>query len=203
MEIWENKAQNIYDELSKLYPEASEIKKDEIEHEYELINLLNDEKLKYAWAIVLWLNDALVELTGTLAWLSFAFSDSKVIGVIWIIMWVAASLSMASSGYLAAREEENEWINPLKAAIYTWITYMLTVIILVIPYFFIDNPIYSLLIMIFLALIIIALYNFYISIAKNEKFKKRFFEMVTISIWVSIISFVIWYITKKFFGIDI
>ena len=104
-------------------------------------------------------------------------------------MGIAASLSMATSGYLAAREEDTKDIDPIKAAIYTGIAYIITVLILVIPYFLFTKPKKSLIVMLICTLAIIAGYNFYISIAKELSFKKRFLEMVVISLGVALISF--------------
>jgi len=47
------------------------------------------------------LNDALVEITGTLAGLSFALRVSQTVGIAGLITGVAASLSMAASEYLS------------------------------------------------------------------------------------------------------
>jgi VIT1/CCC1 family predicted Fe2+/Mn2+ transporter len=119
MESKEEDAQGIYEELSKTYPNAINIKKDEEEHERKLINILNDEKLNYAGSIVLGLNDALVELTGTLAGLTFAFANTSIIGITGLIMGIAASMSMAASGYLSSKEEESKSENAITSAIYT------------------------------------------------------------------------------------
>lgn len=204
MENGEEDAQGIYDELSKTYPHAKSIKKDEEEHEKKLINILNDERLKYAGSIVLGLNDALVELTGTLAGLTFAFANSSIIGVTGLIMGIAASMSMAASGYLSSKEEEESRDeNPILSAIYTGIAYIITVIFLVGPYFIFNNPYHALITMLLMTILIIAAYTSYISIAKDLSFKKKFSEMAAISLGVAIISFGIGLIVKYYFGIEI
>jgi len=191
MEGDEEKAIKEYDKISKIYPETLKIIKDEEKHERNLIRILNDERLSYAGAIVLGLNDALVELTGTLAGFSLVFTDSKLVGITGLIMGIAASLSMASSGYLSSKENEKAELCPIKSAIYTGVAYIITVLLLVIPYFIFKNIFISLAVMIFITIFIIASYTFYISIAKELNFKKRFFEMVLISISVTIISFLV------------
>lgn len=108
MEGGEEDAQEFYTEVSKKYPKVKKIEKDEEKHERKLIRILKDERLDYAGSIVLGLNDALVELTGTLAGLTFAFGNSRIIAVTGLIMGVAAALSMAASGYLSSREEDVE-----------------------------------------------------------------------------------------------
>ncbi len=140
MESGEIHAQAFYEKAAEKHPEVSRIAQDEEAHEKELLGILNDKRLAYVGAIMLGLNDALVELTGTLVGLSFAFSDNLVIGITGLIMGIAAALSMASSGYLASQEEEEkEDVNPVTAAIYTGVAYLITMLLLF-PYFLIPAP---------------------------------------------------------------
>src|SRR5574339_1023580 len=67
MERGEEMAQKNYAEVSKAIPEAEKFQHEEDVHEERLINMLDEERLRYAGSIVLGLNDALVELTGALA----------------------------------------------------------------------------------------------------------------------------------------
>lgn len=203
MEKGEVNASKFYDSISSEHPEALRIKEDEEQHEQKLIGILNDERLNYAGAIVLGLNDALVEFTGTLAGLTFAFGNNLIIGSTGLVMGVAASLSMAASGYLASREEGVEDTNPITSAIYTGSAYIITVVFLVLPYFLLSNPYYSLAIMLCVTIIIIALYTYYISVAKAISFKKRFVEMALISLTVAVISFGIGLIIKNVFQVEV
>jgi VIT1/CCC1 family predicted Fe2+/Mn2+ transporter len=204
MESGEVHAQAFYEEAAKEHPEVSRIAQDEEAHEKELLAILNDKRLAYVGAIVLGLNDALVELTGTLVGLSFAFSDNLVIGVTGLIMGIAAALSMAASGYLASQEEEEkEDVNPVTAAVYTGVAYLITVALLVFPYFLVASPKSAMAIMLVMTLLIIAGYNYYISVAKTVNFKKRFLTMALISIGVAAISFSIGYLAKAWLGVSI
>ncbi len=187
--------------MAREFPEVQKIQADEESHEDKLIEILNDYRLLYAGAIVLGLNDALVEFTGTLAGLTFAFSNNQIIGITGLIMGVAASLSMAASGYLSSKEDLHEGTNPLTSAVYTGSAYIFTVTMLAIPYLLQPNPYLALTLMLIITVSIIALYTFYISIAKNLSFKKRFLEMSLISISVSIISFGIGTLIKNAFNI--
>ncbi len=67
MENGEDAAQDIYREVAKEIPEALHIESDEKKHEENLIAMLDEERLRFVGAIVLGLNDALVELIGALA----------------------------------------------------------------------------------------------------------------------------------------
>jgi len=203
MEQGEKDASQFYASISSTFPQALKIKEDEDKHEYLLIDILNDERLNYAGAIVLGLNDALVEFTGTLAGLTFAFGNNLIVGTTGLVMGVAASLSMAASGYLASREEQNETINPVTSAIYTGISYIGTVALLVLPYLLQPNPYVALGAMLLVTIVIIAGYTYFISVAKQLSFKRRFLEMAFISIGVAVISFGIGILVKHVFGIDV
>ncbi len=204
MESGEEHAQVFYEKAARKYPEVSKIAQDEEAHEKELLGILNDKRLSYVGAIVLGLNDALVELTGTLVGLSFAFSDNMVIGVTGLIMGIAAALSMASSGYLASQEEEErEDVNPVTAAIYTGVAYLITVLLLVFPYFLFSNTKIAMVVMLSMTLLIIATYNYYISVAKEVNFRKRFLTMAFISLGVAAVSFGIGFLAKTWLGVSV
>jgi VIT1/CCC1 family predicted Fe2+/Mn2+ transporter len=199
----EARAYQFYDSIAKDYPEALRIKEEESQHEQKLIDILNDYRLVYAGAIVLGLNDALVEFTGTLAGLTFAFNNNVIVGTTGMVMGVAASLSMAASGYLSSREDDHDETNPITSAIYTGSAYLVTVALLVFPYIIQDDPYIALGSMLAITIIVIASYTYYISIAKNISFKRRFIEMAAISIGVALISFGIGVLIKQVFGLDI
>lgn len=192
-----------FTEINEKIPNIDKILKDEEEHEEKLIQMIDEEKLQYVGSMVLGLNDALVEFTGSLAGWTFAMQSNKLILLAGIITGISATLSMASSEYLSAKNEGEE--NPLKSAIYTGIAYIITVVILLIPYAILPNEyfIHSLIIMLLFVIIIIAAFNFYISVAKDLNFKEKFKEMSLISLSVASVSFIIGILVKKFIGIDI
>ena len=202
MERGEEQAQKSYLSLKPAIPEIEEIIQEEEEHENVLIDMLDEEALKYAGSVVLGLNDALVELTGALAGLTFAFQNTKVIALAGLITGISASFSMAASEYLSTKSDGGEQ-NPIKSAIYTGIAYIFTVLLLVLPYFVFANYLVSLAFTILNAILIIAVFNFYISVAKDLKFKKRFFEMAAISLGVAVLSFVVGNVIRSALGVDI
>jgi VIT1/CCC1 family predicted Fe2+/Mn2+ transporter len=196
-------AEEYYKELFEIYPESRKIYKQETEHEFELIEMLNDKKLLYAGAIVLGMNDALVELTGTLSGIALAFDKSLVVGLTGLIMGIAASLSMAGSAYFEAKENPSEIIKPITYSLYTGVSYILTTAILVVPFFIFETMAYSLIMMFICAFLAILSYNFYISVAKDLNFTTRVLQMSAITFGVAIISFGIGYFVKYYFGIEI
>ncbi|MBN2166135.1 MAG: VIT1/CCC1 transporter family protein [Marinilabiliaceae bacterium] len=185
----------------KSVPEIQSIIDDEDNHEQELINMINEERLQYLGSIVLGLNDALVELTGALAGFTLALQSPQLVALTGTITGIAAALSMASSEFLSTRVEENDK-TAAKAALYTGSAYFATVIILILPFLILNNVFISLGISITSAIGIIAFFNYYYSIVKDDSFKKRFTEMALISIGVATISFGIGYVLKQFMGIE-
>ena len=158
MERGEDVAQRLYTDLKSEIPEMADIILDEQKHENDILNLLEDERIEYAGSIVLGLNDALMELTGVLAGLTFAFQNTRFIAMAGFITGVAASMSMAASEFLSSREEtdmKDDNKNPLKSAAYTGIAYIITVLILISPYMLFTGVYTALGAMILLSLLII------------------------------------------------
>ena len=202
MEQGEENAQVNYAGLSHAIPEALKFQHEEDVHEEQLINMLDEERLRYAGSIVLGLNDALVELTGALAGLTLALQDVKLIALSGLITGIAASMSMAASEYLSTRSEDTSK-HPVRAAIYTGIAYIITVALLVLPYLVFENYILDLVITLTTAVIIIAIFNYYISVAKGESFRARFTEMAGLSLGVALFSFVVGYFIRQWLGIEV
>lgn len=201
MESGEENAHNNYSKYADI-PELQRLAHEEEVHEKKLIELINEERLEYMGSVVLGLNDALVEFTGALAGFTLALSDSKLIALTGSITGIAAALSMASSEYLSTKSEGDQKKRPVKAAIYTGIAYLITVAALVTPFILISNVIIALMVMLSMALIIIALFNYYYAVARGESFRKRFAEMAILSFSVAGISFLIGYALKTFTGIE-
>jgi len=200
MENGEKGAQVSYRQLSGILPEVEKIIKDENGHENDLIKLVDEDRLKYIGAVVLGLNDALVELTGTLAGLTFALQNEKLVGVAGLITGVAAALSMAASEYIAIKAEG--LISPTKAAFYTGVTYFIAVVLLVLPFLLLSNPFIAMLITLLAAVFLIFFFNYYYSVVKEVPFRRRFVEMLVISMGVAFLSFVIGLIIRQFLGVN-
>jgi len=202
MEQGEENAQKNYAQLKGKIPDIDQWIHEEEIHEQKLIAMLDEERLRYAGSVVLGLNDALVELTGALAGLTLALQNVKLIALSGLITGIAASLSMAASEYLATRSEETDK-HPVRAAIYTGFAYIVTVALLVLPYLLIPNYIIDLIITLTIGVLIIAVFNYYISVAKDESFRARFLEMAGLSLGVAVFSFIIGYFIRLWLGVDI
>ncbi len=177
------------------------ILKDSMKHEQKLLDLIDEERLNYLGSVVLGLNDALVELTGALAGFTFAFQNTKLIAVTGLITGISASFSMAASEFLSSRADGDQ-SQAKKSAIYTGITYVCTVAILILPYLLLTNPYIALGTTLLAGVVIIFAFTYYMSITKDLNFKKRFIEMALISLGVAAISFLIGILVKQVFGIE-
>ncbi len=203
MESGEEGAQDEYEALTSEVKESILIRQQEEEHETALLGMLDEERLQYVGSMVLGLNDALVELTGSLAGFTFAMQNTKLIALSGLILGISATFSMASSEFLAARSEGRD--DALKSCMYTGTAYLITVILLIAPYLIFGNSAYvlALLCMLLIVILIIAVFTYYTSVAQDQPFKSRFLEMAVISIGVAVISFVVGILAKQFLGLDL
>ncbi len=185
----EEKGRVKYAKYIEAYPILQEIVNQEKNHANQLSDILKDEKLLYASSIVLGMNDALVEMSGAIAGYTFALADTKQIGIVAAITGVAATLSMASSEFLSAREGEHP--HPVRSSLYTGLTYLVVVTLMIIPYLLFSNKFVALGVMLGTVVTIIFVFNLYTSIAKKQSLWKNFGIMVIIALGVSIVSFLI------------
>jgi len=206
MENGESKAQKSYENLiNNLDENEKEIFKnillDENKHENELLSLIDEEKVNFIGSIVLGINDALIELTGALAGLTFTLKNSSLIFVVGFITGFAATLSMASSEYLSKKAEKDE--NAGKASIYTGITYILTVILLMFPYLIFKNYTVAFIITLIMAILVILITSFFVSTVKELSFKNRFIEMAFLSLGIAFVSYIFGYLLRILFNVEV
>ncbi len=202
MERGEEEAKDVYEKLVGKVKDIDSIIEEENKHEEMLIDMLEEERLRYAGSMVLGLNDALVELTGALAGLTLALQNTQLIALSGLITGIAAALSMGASEYLSTKSEETVK-NPVKASIYTGTAYIITVMLLILPYLILKNYYLCLALTLFIAVLVIAFFNYYISVARDESFKKRFWEMAVLSLSVAAFSFLIGFAMRQFLDVDL
>jgi VIT1/CCC1 family predicted Fe2+/Mn2+ transporter len=202
MENAEGKIQDDYGQLPAVIPEAQAVLQEEKQHEEALLGMLDEERLRYTGSMVLGLNDALVELTGALAGLTLALRNAKLIALTGSVTGIAAALSMAASSYLSTKSDDTSK-NPFKASMYTGVAYIITVGLLILPYLVLSNYFVSLGCTLAIALAIIALFNYYVAVAKSEAFKGRFLEMAGLSLSVAAFSFLVGLLLRTLFGVDV
>ncbi len=148
------------------------------------------------------MHDAMVSTIGLVTGLVFAAADKYTVILTCIIASVAAGLSMAASEYLAARADGKSDI-AIWRGIATGTAYVFTVGFLIVPFVFITNTIYAILMTYVIAISIIWFFNFVKSRLCSERFWPRFLEMLTICAIVTATAFVIGEGARIFFGIKI
>jgi VIT1/CCC1 family predicted Fe2+/Mn2+ transporter len=201
MERGEVKAQKVYRTIAPAVPGLAEVIRDEEGHEKALIALIDEQRLRYTGSIVLGLNDALVELTGTLAGLTLALQNTRVIAMAGLITGIAAALSMGSAEYLSTKSE-GEARNPVQAATYTFIAYIITVLFLVAPYLLFGSFYFALAVTIVNAIIVIVVFTFYVAVTRDLDFRGRFLEMAGISLGVAALSFLLGLLVRVLLGVN-
>ncbi len=189
-----------------------DIAEEEEAHEQNMIGMLDEERLRYSGSVVLGMSDALVELTGALAGLTFALQDLNLVALAGLVTGIAAAFSMGASEYLSSRTEKKAE-SAVKAAFFTWISYLLTVLLLVAPFliFQADSPefhglgphVQALMCTFAVGLLIVALFNFYLSVIEEVSFRSRFLEMTGILGMVSLISYGIGIALRGALGVDV
>lgn len=195
MERVEDRVQRSYQSLPPEVVETETVRQDEKVHEQALLSLIDEERLRYMGSIVLGLNDALIELTGVLAGLTLALRNTRLIAMTGCITGIAAAFSMAASEYLSTKADGPNG-HPLKSAVYTGVAYILTVILLILPYLLLPSYYVALGATLMVAIAIIALFNYYISVAKDQPFARRFGEMAGLSLGVAGLSFLMGFLLR-------
>lgn len=202
MENGERSAQDLYDAVSQELPEARDLVEAEDAHERALLGMLDEEGLRYVGSVVLGLSDALVELTGTLAGLTLALRNARLIATTGLIVGLSASLSMAASEYLSSQSEK-DGLDPKRASLYTGAAYVMTVLLLILPYLVTGNHLVALGMTLVVAMLIVLGFTYYVSVAMDVPFRRRFVQMAGISLGVAVLSFGIGYVVREVFGIDV
>ena len=201
-----------YRNIIDVIPAARPIMEEEEAHEQHLLAMLDEERLQYTGSMVFGLNDALVELTGALAGLTFAFQNLRLVALAGLVTGIAAAMSMAASEFLATRTEADNR-NPLRAAFYTGTAYLVTVFLLVFPYLALQPdapPLWGLSVLhqalgatLIIGVCIVAAFNYYVAVAQDQPFRRRFIEMCAISGGVALLSYGVGIFLRGWFNISV
>ena len=199
-------------DVSKSYRNLglTELADEEDEHENRLTEMLSGKRLDYSGSIVLGMSDALIELTGALAGLTFALQSLELVALAGLVTGIAAAFSMGASEFLSQRAEDAD-SSAKTAALFTWFAYLSTVILLISPYLIIqsDTPTYfglephvfALCCTFVIGIFIVATFNFYVSVVEVQSFRYRFLEMTGILVAVSLISYIIGILLRNWIGV--
>jgi Uncharacterized membrane protein len=188
---------NQFDGEAKIKLES--IIKDEIEHENFWINQIKDNTTKYLGFIVLGMADAIIEITGVHAGFLGVTTSTIIAGIAGLVVGVSASIAMASAAYLQSKQSES--LNPKISAIYTGVFYILTAVVLAIPYFLTHNMFFAFFSSLAVAITLIGFFNFYSSIIFERNFYKEFLTSSVLILVTATISFIFGELLGNLFGI--
>lgn len=184
-----------------LRAQVQEILRHEEHHERTLIAQIKEERIAFMGSITLGLNDALIELTGALTGFAFAFQRNRAVAVAGLILGAAASLSMASSAYLAARQEPGK--NPRKAALYTGLSYLAVTALLLLPFFLLPRVPAALAVMLGAVVAIVVGLSYYTAVVFDRDFRRSLTEMLLCSVGVAGASFLIGLLARRLTGVTV
>ncbi|GBC74252.1 hypothetical protein HRbin05_00287 [archaeon HR05] len=143
---------------------------EEEKHESSLVENISEGRVKYLGFTVLGLSDALIEIAGIHAGTLGVYTDTFKAGLAGLIAGVAASIAMASAAYNQAKQTEG--VKASSAATYTGIAYVVTALLLALPYFIVHDILEALLISLMISIAILA----YIALYSHVLFNRNFFR---------------------------
>ncbi len=202
MEQGEEMAQVTYGGLAGSLPAAAQVRSDESGHEVKLMEMIDEDRFKYVGAVIRGLNESVVEITAIIAGLSLVLADNGLIALAGIITGSAMSLSLGATEYLATEAEEGH-LRPFKAALYTGFAAAITVTLLISPYLALQETYTALGVMIGIGLLIMLFFNYYVAVARNISFWKRFGKMGLIAAAIASFTFLIGWLATNVWDISL
>src|SRR5438309_9236998 len=195
-----------YRQMVKNIPPADkarfEAMMEEEEHqESYLMGEIHEGRVKYMSFIVLGLADAVVEISGIHAGSLGIYAKTHLAGLAGVVAGMAASIAMASAAYAQAKqgsEGSAKW-----SAIYTGVSYMITAVLLALPYFLTANMAGALGISLVIGVVLVAAMTFYDTVISGRHFMRQFAEIAGIILAASLVLFIIGTIVGQFLGIRI
>lgn len=216
-------------ELSEEEKERLEqIIEDELLHEDIFHEMGSSEKIEHLRDVFLGMNDGLVEILATVAGLTGAYSGNPyIVGVIGSIVGISGMLSMAIGTYISVKNQrqvkeqkifEKKILNevlkqktsieetledPLKAAYYTGLFYLLGTILIVFPFFLRLNSMYALLTSTGAAVIAWIISGFIVALTSGLSAARKITEMLITGLGAATITYIIGSLISSFLGISI
>jgi len=172
---------------------------DEEAHERQIIGDMKDIRVKYLSYVALGLADAIVEVSGVHAEFLGATDKTIIAGVAGLVVGFSAALSMAGAAYLQAKQEKS--IRASAGATVTGISYLLTVVILALPYLLLRNILEAFVISLFFATSMISGFTYYTSIIHTQRFSREIIESLLMLFLTAIAGFFFGDLIGKIFGI--
>jgi VIT1/CCC1 family predicted Fe2+/Mn2+ transporter len=187
--------------LHERYRKIAEMMDSEEGQEDLLIGKIHEDRVKYMSFIVLGLADAVVEISGIHAGSLGIYGKTELAGLAGIIAGMAASIAMGTAAYAQAKQGfqgSAKW-----SAIYTGVSYMITAVLLAMPYFLTGNMAGALGISLVVGVVLVATMTFYDSVISLRSFKRQFGEISGIILAASLALFIIGTVVGQYLGIRI
>jgi len=173
---------------------------DERSHERSLLGQLTERRVGYVGFVALGLADAIVEITGVHAGFLGVTGSTLIAGVSGVIVGFAAAISMGSAAYLQAKQDPDK--SPVVSAFITGISYMVSVVCLALPYFFIHTMITAFSFSTCIGLVLLAAFTFYGSVLFDRKFAREFGESMFLMLGTALATYVLGTVVGKFFHLS-
>lgn len=168
--------------------------------EAALIDQIKEGRVMYLSFIVLGLADAIVEITGVHAGFLGVTSSTLMAGISGLIVGFAAAVSMAAAAYLQAKQ--NASYKPIVSAFSTGITYIISIILLALPYFWLGKMGVAFVASTAVGAFLIAAFTYYGAIVFGRKFWREFLEATGLMLGTAVATFFVGKIIGAFFGLD-
>jgi len=206
MERHEGKLHERYRRIAESIPSEdkarfTEMMESEEGQEDLLIGKIHEDRVKYMSFIVLGLADAVVEISGIHAGSLGIYGQTELAGLAGIIAGMAASIAMGTAAYAQAKQGfqgSAKW-----SAIYTGVSYMITAILLAMPYFLTRIMAVALGISLVVGVVLVATMTFYDSVISLRSFKRQFGEISGIILAASLALFIIGAVVGQYLRIQI
>ncbi len=148
---------------------------DEEQHENYLMGGIGEDRVKYMSFIVLGLADAVVEIAGIHAGSLGIYRRTELAGLAGIVAGMAASIAMASAAY--AQAQQGFAGSASKSAVYTGVSYLITAVLLALPYFLTGAQLAALVASLAVGMVLVALITYYDTVVSGRAFKRQFLEL--------------------------
>jgi len=180
--------------------ELATLIKDEEEHENFFISQLKEKVIQYIGSIALGLADAIVEITGVHAGFLGVTGSTLVAGISGLIVGFAAAISMGSAAYIQAKQEIER--SAIASAIATGISYIVSVVMLALPYFLTRHMATAFLVSVVVGVLMIALLTFYSAVVFDRRFWREFIEATGLMLGTAVATFFVGKFLGRIFGIE-
>ncbi|HYY91262.1 MAG TPA: rubrerythrin family protein [Candidatus Dormibacteraeota bacterium] len=213
MERHEGKLHEHYRKIAESIPPGDKARFQEMMASEEgqedlLIGKIQENRVKYMSFIVLGLADAVVEISGIHAGSLGIYGKTELAGLAGIIAGMAASIAMGTAAYAQAKQGftgSAKW-----SAIYTGVSYMITAVLLAMPYFLAANITppnlaqeIALATSLVIGVVLVATMTFYDTVISARAFKRQFGEIAGIILAASLALFIIGTVVGQYLGIRI